>query len=257
MKFLPLLRYQLADSLRSKSVLFVTLFFGIVVELLLRFGGTGDRALMSLMNVALSVIPLFSLIMGTIYIYNHREYIEMMLAQPLGRPALFGSLYAGLTVPLAAGYALGVGIPAAARGVLSGFLPIIATGVLLAAIFVALSFIIALRFEDKARGMGAAIAVWLLLTVVYDGLIMLAIALFTNYPLERPVLFAAMINPVDLGRILLVLSADESAMMGFTGALYKQFFGSALGFWVTSTLLILWAGVPVWLGGRRFVRKDF
>lgn len=257
MKTASLLRFQLIDSLRGKAVPAFGLFFALVTEMLLRFGGTGERALLSLMNVALSVIPLFALVMGTIYLYNHREYIEMMLAQPIRRSALFMSLYAGIAVPLVAAYVLGVGVPAAARGHLGLFLPLIGTGALLALVFVALAFIIALRFEDKAKGMGAAIATWLLLTVVYDGLIMLAIALFAQYPLERPVLFAAMANPIDLGRLLLVLSADESAMMGFTGALYKQFFGSSLGSWVVAGLLFVWVSVPVWWGGRRFQRKDF
>lgn len=257
MKTSALLRFQLLDSLRAKSVLLFALFFAVIVDLLLRFGGTGDRALMSLMNVALSVIPLFALIMGTIFLYNHREYVEMMLAQPIGRRSLFASLYIGLTVPLVLGYAFGVGLPAALHGQLGQFLPVIGTGGLLAAVFVALAFIIALRFEDKAKGMGAAIAVWLLLTVIYDGLLMLAIALFANYPLERPVLFVAMANPVDLGRLQLVLSADESAMMGFTGALYKQFFGSATGMWLSTALLLAWVSVPVWWGSRRFLRKDF
>src|SRR5690606_35610978 len=102
-----------------------------------------------------------------------------------------------------------------------------------------------------------AIVTWLILTILYDALIMFVIAMFAEYPLERPVLALTLANPVDLGRIILVLSADESAMMGFTGALYRQFFGSSLGIWVSIAMLGLWASVPVWIGRRRFVSKDF
>lgn len=252
-----LLKYQIMDGVRSKAIIGFGVFFALVSELLIRFGGTGDGTMLSLMNLSLSIIPLCGLIFGTIYVYNNREYIELMLSQPIHRRDLYVSLYAGLVVPLMLAYAVGVGIPIAIRGAFGPFVTVVGTGLLLMAIFVAIAFVIALKQDDKIRGMGMAIVTWLILTILYDALIMFVIAMFAEYPLERPVLALTLANPVDLGRIILVLSADESAMMGFTGALYRQFFGSSLGIWVSIAMLGLWASAPVWIGRRRFVSKDF
>jgi Cu-processing system permease protein len=62
---------------------------------------------------------------------------------------------------------------------------------------------------------------------------------------------------VDLGRILLLLNLDVSAMMGFTGAVFQQFFGSGVGQGVTLVALFLWLAVPFLVGQRAFVRKNF
>ena len=54
-----------------------------------------------------------------------------------------------------------------------------------------------------------------------------------------------------------MLQMDVSAMMGYTGAIYKQFFGSALGMSFTFGVLILWAAVPLYFAIRVFKKKDF
>lgn len=252
-----LLVYQLKDGLRSKTIVAVGLFFALVTELLFRFGGSGESTMLSLMNISLSIIPLTALVFGTIYVYNNREYIELMLSQPIQRTALFTSMYLGLTLSLAFGFVLGIGIPALLRSAILDMSTVLATGIFLIFIFIAVAFISALKNDEKIKGMGLAIIIWLFLTIVYDALIMLLIAMYAQYPLERPVLILTILNPVDLGRILLVLSADESAMMGFTGALYNQFFGSVLGSWISGGLLITWILIPIAWGLSIFKRKDF
>ncbi len=106
-----ILRFQLHDLGRSRWVLGYTLLLLALTEALLRLGGGGPRATLSLMNVVLTVVPLVSIVFGTMYLYGAREFIELLLAQPVGRRALFAGLYGGLALPLAAGFLLGVGLP--------------------------------------------------------------------------------------------------------------------------------------------------
>lgn len=40
------------------------------------------------------------------------------------------------------------------------------------------------------------------------------------------------LNPIDLGRILVLLKMDVAALLGYTGAVFRQFLGIA---WVPST----------------------
>jgi len=78
-----------------------------------------------------------------------------------------------------------------------------------------------------------------------------------EYPLELPLLGLTILNPVDLGRVLLLLNLDAAALMGYTGAVFERFFGSALGTGVTVGALAFWVAAPLFLGMRRFVARDF
>jgi Cu-processing system permease protein len=76
-----IMRYELRDVLRSRSIIAYAVFFFLVTETLLRFAG-GPKAALSLMNVVLLLIPLVSIVFSTIYLYHAREFTEMLLAQP-------------------------------------------------------------------------------------------------------------------------------------------------------------------------------
>ena len=91
-------------------------FFLVLTDALLRFGGGGTRALLSLVDIVLFVVPLVTLVLGTIYLYNAREFTELLLAQPVRRRAVFGGLYIGLVLPLMLAFVGGVGVPFALRG---------------------------------------------------------------------------------------------------------------------------------------------
>ena len=77
-----------------------------------------------------------------------------------------------------------------------------------------------------------------------------------DYPLERGLLGLMVLNPIDLARIAVLLRFDISALMGYTGAVFKSFFGGG-GLAVAALALAVWMAVPVWLGTRAFQRKDF
>ena len=252
--------YELRNVARSRWLIAYALFFVIVTDALLRFGGGEGRALLSITSVVLFVVPLMGLVFGATYLYDAREFTELLLAQPVGRTQLFAGLYLGLALPLSAALIVGVGLPFAWHGATTADLMTLAViavcGALLTLAFVALAFVIALRADDKVRGLGTAIGVWLTLSLVYDGLVMVGVALFADYPIERPVLALMLANPIDLARVLLLLRFDAGALQGYTGAVFTQFFGGA-GAAVAVGALLLWVATPLALGLRAFRRKDF
>jgi Cu-processing system permease protein len=254
--------YETSNVARSRWLLAYALFFLVTTDALLRFGGGGGRALLSLVSVVLFVIPLVGLVFGTTYLYDAREFTELLLAQPVGRGRLFAGLFAGLALPLSAAFALGVALPFAWHGVedpgqLVTLLVLGGTGVALTLAFVALAFLIALHSDDKVRGLGLAIGVWLALALLYDGVVLLGVAILADYPIERPLLGLMLANPIDLARVLLLLRFDAGAVQGYTGAVFARFFGSGAGAAVAASALLLWAAVPAALGLRAFRRRDF
>ncbi|NLG61266.1 MAG: ABC transporter permease subunit [Candidatus Cloacimonetes bacterium] len=261
MTTLKILKYELADVVRGRWLPAYAGFFLLATEALLRFGGTGEAALLSLMNVVLFVAPLMSLIFGAVYLYGAREFNELLLSQPVSRRQLFGGLYLGLALPLALAFALGVGIPFAARLGATGGIPalvvLLAVGIVLTLVFTAVAFLIAVRLDDRAQGLGAAVLLWLLVAVVYDGLVMLGATIFADYPLEKPLLALMVLNPLDLARVILLMTFDAAALMGYTGAVFQRFFGSPLGLAVASTALAVWIALPLTGALQLFRRKDF
>ena len=85
-------------------------------------------------------------------------------------------------------------------------LVLLATGLALSLVFTGMAFVIALGFQDRAAGLAAAILAWLSATVLYDGLVLMAVVLLREYPLERPLVAGMLLNPVDLARVLLLPS---------------------------------------------------
>ena len=255
-------RFQARDVIRSRWLASYGAFFFIVTEGLLRFSGGDARTILSLASVVLYVVPLVTLVFGTVYLYSAREFIELLLAQPVNRRALFAGLFGGLALPLLVALVAGVGLPflvhgfddPTQRGMLAALL---GAGVALTLVFTAIAFCIAIWSEDRLRGLGTAIGVWMLAAIIYDGLVMAAVAAFSDYPLERPMLALTLANPIDLARVTLLLQLDVSALMGYTGAVFQQFLGGAAGTLVAGAALVTWIVVPFSLGLRAFVRKDF
>ena len=259
---LKVVRYELQNVVRNKWVIAYGLFFLVTTELLLRLGGSTPRALLSLLNIVVLLIPLITIVFGTIYWQSSREFTELLLAQPVQRGALFHGLFAGLVIPLSAAFVAGVAIPLLLhRGVTAEATPLLVlmlvAGVALTAVFGALATLIAGVVEDRLRALGMALGIWAIMTLAWDGVILWATMAFADRPLEQPLLVMTFLNPVDLARVLLVLRLDASAMMGYTGAVFQRFLGGWIGTISAVAGLALWALVPGLFALRVFKTKDF
>jgi Cu-processing system permease protein len=259
---LRIAKYQLRDVIRSRAVLVYGLFLLAVCEVLYRSGGGSGPALLSVMNVVLLVVPLVSLVFGTMYLYGSRDFGVLLLTQPVGRRSLYGGVYLGLALPLLLSFAAGAGLPFLLHGVddaaqQRSVLVLLLAGAMLTLVFTAIAFLISVVVDDHARGLAFAIVVWLGFAVLYDGLVMLVADAFADHSLERPMIALSLANPVDLARIVFLLRFDVAALMGYTGAVFERFFGSAAGLALAFAALALWLAAPLALGARRFGRRDF
>lgn len=253
---LKLSKYVLYDILRNKVVLAYTAFLLLVSFSLFQMEVNSSKAVLSLLNIVLIVVPLVSMVFSTIHWYNSYEFIELMLTQPISRKKVLLSEFAGIGSSLATAYLVGVGIPVLFYNFDSTGIALLLIGSLLTLVFTAIAFFASIKSRDKARGIGAALLLWFYFALIFDGLLLLVLFTFSDYPLEKIILILSSFNPIDLGRIYLMLQMDISALMGYTGAVYKDFFGSQAGLFYTLGILLLWITAPLLLSIRSFNKKD-
>ncbi|MBT8313977.1 MAG: ABC transporter permease [Maribacter sp.] len=259
---LKILKYSFYDLMRSRWSYVYFLFYLALGFVLLFLNNDLSKAVITLMNIIIVLVPLISTIFGVMYYYNSKEFTELLLAQPLKRSSIFLGQYLGVAGSLTMSLVLGLGMPFILYGLFRSdaiwdFSLLLINGAFLTLIFTALSFNIALSNENKIKGFGYAVLLWLFLAVIYDGLFLLSLIIFEEYPLDSFSLAATMLNPIDLSRTLILLKLDISALLGYTGAVFKSFFGTNLGLMISIAMLILWTILPIWRLAYKSKRKDF
>ena len=259
---LKILKYSFYDLMRSRWSYVYFAFYLLLGVVLLFLNNDLSKAVITLMNVIIVLVPLIGTIFGVMYYYNSKEFTELLLAQPLNRSSIFLGQYLGVALSLSMSLILGLGIPFIAYGIFKSnaiwdFSLLLITGTFLTLIFTALAFNIALSNENKIKGFGYAILLWLFLAVIYDGLFLMSLVIFEDYPLDKLSLFGTMLNPIDLSRTLILLKLDISALLGYTGAVFKKFFGTNFGLIVSFIVLTFWVILPVLRITFKSKRKDF
>jgi Cu-processing system permease protein len=257
-----ILKYSFYDLMRSRWSYVYFVFYLALGFVLLFLNNDMNKAIITLLNIIIVLTPLIGTIFGVMYYYNSKEFTELLLAQPIKRSKIFLGQYIGISVSLTLSLVLGLGIPFLMYGLFKStaifdFALLLVVGSLLNFIFVALAFNIALSNDNKIKGFGYAILMWLFLAVIYDGLFLISLIVFNEYPLDKFSLVATMFNPIDLSRILILLKLDISALLGYTGAVFKQFFGTNFGLLVSLGVMILWVIFPVWRINYKLRKKDF
>ncbi len=251
-----IVKHVLLDLIRNRIIMAYTFFLLAMSFGIFNMDENATKGIMSLMNLVLIFIPLVSIIFSTIYVYNSSEFIELLVAQPLKRRSLWLSIYAGLALSLVLAFLVGVGIPVLIYdGTSTGFI-LLLSGVFQTLIFTGIALLASVITRDKAKGIGVSVLLWFFFTLIYDAIVLMLLFRFSEYPLEKPMIALSMLNPVDLSRILILLKLDISALMGYTGAVFSEFFGSASGMLLSGLVLFVWAIVPVWLSMKKFQRKD-
>lgn len=259
---LKILKYSFFDLIRSRWSLVYFLFYFITASVLIYLSADPSKVVVSLMNILLILSPLIGMLFGVINYYNSREFIELLLAQPIPRRSIFLGMLFGTSLSLTGSLCLGLIMPLFIFGTSSNmdfstYAILLISGVLLTFIFTAMAFAIALFNENRLKGFGIAIIFWLFLAFIYDGIFLLSLLIFESYPLENFAIIMSVFNPIDLSRILIMLKLDISALMGYTGAVFNNFFGTYTGMTISIGALLLWCIIPVLIILRKGKRKDF
>lgn len=251
-----IVKYVLYDILQSRIVLAYTAFLLAVSFGLFSLGGEATKGLISLLNIVLIVVPLVSMIFSTIHFYNSYEFIELMAAQPIRRRAILLGEFAGVSAAMVTALWVGVGIPVLVFAPTATGFTLLGVSTGLTLVFISLAFLASVITRDKARGIGVSLLLWFYFALLYDALVLFLIFAFADYPMEKATLALVSLNPIDLGRVVVLLQMDISALMGYTGALFREFLGTAAGMAYATFVMLLWVALPILLALRIFKKKD-
>jgi len=244
------------DILKNKIVVAYTFILAILSWSSFGLEDNSAKGLLTILNVILFTVPLVSVLFSTIYLYNSSEFIELLLSQPIKRKKIWMSLFLGLSLSMVSAFFVGAGIPLLINAPDSVGIMMLVVGCLISVVFVALAFLSSILTRDKAKGIGIAIMTWLYFALIFDGMVLFLLFQFSEYPIENAMVGLTALSPIDLARIQILLHLDVSAMMGYTGAIFKDFFGTSLGLIISFLLLCLWIIVPFFVSLVKFKNKD-
>jgi Cu-processing system permease protein len=251
-----IIKIILLDILKNKIVIGYTLILGLLSWSSFGLEDNSAKGLLTILNVVLFTVPLVSILFATIYLYNSSEFIELLLSQPIKRRKIWLSLFFGLSLSMVLAFCVGAGIPLLINAPDIVGIMMLIVGCLITVIFVALAFLSSILTRDKAKGIGIAIMTWLYFALLFDGIVLFLLFQLSDYPIEKAMVLITAFSPIDLARIQILLHLDQSAMMGYTGAIFKDFFGTTWGLILSFLLLCLWFVVPFFISLKKFKYKD-
>jgi Cu-processing system permease protein len=249
-------KYVILDLIRNRIVLSYLVVLLAISFTLFSLDSNPVKGILGLLNISLLIVPLVSIIFGTIYYYNSSEFIELLLTMPIKRKQIIISVYAGLSIALSTAVLLGMGIPIMIYSPNATGITLLVVSIALTWVFVSIAMLASVLTRDKAKGIGVVILLWLYYGLIYDGLLLFILFSFSDYPMEKAMVALSALNPIDLARIYILLELDISAIMGYTGAIYRDFLGGTTGMLFAMGMLIVWIFTPLLFAIRRFKRKD-
>ncbi len=253
---IKLMKYMMVDILRSKMILGYTFLLLLMSFSVFTLEDNPSKGLLSMLNITLVIVPLVGGVFSSIYFYNSAEFIELLVSQPIARKTIWRSVFAGLSGALSIAYLIGAGLAIVlfAPGISGGMM--ILSGLFLTNTFIAIGLLATVKIRDKAPGIGIVILLWLYFALLFDGIVLFVTFQMAEYPMEKAMVLISALNPIDLCRILVLLQLDVSALLGYTGAIFTQYFGTSLGLLISFFVLLLWIIIPYQFARRWFIKKD-
>ena len=255
----------------TRSIQVFAVLFCVMTLALSFFGLAGQRAAgfqgfarlgASLLNLVVYVVPLIALMIGTTEVTGRRHNLAVTLAQPVSRGEVLLGSYLGVAAALVAALAIGLGAAGVliamqtSTAALTGFVMLAVVGVAMLLAYLSLAFLLGVVFLDRLRAMAAAVVVWFVTVVGYDLAVIGASALFKGVALKTILLPAILLNPVDIGRVLVNLAGGRGALFGPAGAVLVDIFGRPLGAAGAALALILQIALPLVAALAVFRRRD-
>ncbi len=261
---------ELRDALRDRWLWLYTASFaalataitGVAVSNAATIGFSGfGRTASSLIALAQLVVPLMGLTVGARSLAGQRERGTLMflLSHPVSPTEVYLGVFVGNVAAMLAAVAGGfgaAGLVAAIRGAAvdpADLITIAGLSWLLAVSMIGVGMLVSVFARRSASAMGSSLVLWLLF-VLFGNLGLMGTSMATHMS-EAMLFSAATFNPVEAFRLSAMTALGGSLdVLGPVGTYAVDTFGDGVR-WVTAASLVVWAVVPVLIGGALFRRR--
>jgi Cu-processing system permease protein len=266
---LVIARRAFGDALRGRTVLFFGLMFGALTLALSYFGLAAggvlgfqalNRTALSLVSLLLYLVPLVALVQGAAALSGRSGWLELLMAQPVSRGQIvvgeFLGIWAAVGGAVTAGVSAGAGVVWLRAGGDPNALGLLAgTALGLSGVFVAAGLALGAAFPGRPAALAVALGVWFFCVVLYDLLIVGLTALLEGGALERLLVLAAAVNPIDAARIVALGAFVGETLFGATGAAVEALLGTP-GRLLLAAVMVLWSIVSLATAVALFRRRE-
>jgi len=246
-----------SDLLKNKAILIYGLLLAVLGWGMFLVESQPEKTILALLQITLIVVPLMTSIFATIYYYNSAEFIQLLLIQPVRRSRIIWGIFVGLTGGFILSFLFGIGLPLLLFYPMKASFYLCISGILLSVIFTGLALWVSTHQQDKARSIGIVLLLWIFFVFIFDGILLWVMYQLAAYPIKQSILAVTFLNPVSIARILVVMQTEAAALLGLSGAVFQDFFGSTRGSTMAVLTLIVWGGVPYFFIRKRFLKRDF
>ncbi|KJS43028.1 MAG: membrane protein [Rhodospirillaceae bacterium BRH_c57] len=262
---------EIREGLRNRWVAAATLLLALLALALAFIGAapTGDVAagrlavtVVSLASLAIYLLPLIALLLAFDAIVGEAEQgtLLLLLAHPISRWQVLAGKFVGQAAILAFATIVGFGLAAVAvslvqapsAGEWRAFAGLVGASVLLGWSFIAIGHLVSVLVAERTTAAGAAVAVWLLMVVLYDmGLLGVLVATGGQGIIGDILPALLMLNPADAYRLVTLTSFEAAADVAGFGAVSE-----GISPFAALAALVAWIAVPLGIAGLVFTRRE-
>ena len=145
-------KYTLLDLARNRFALGYAALLMLISASLFMLEGDATKALISLSEVLLALVPLITLVFTIIWSYNQYEFTVLLAVQPLRRQSIIRGLFSAISIALLVSFLVGVGLPVMAFAPGPTGWTLFLTGAALTVVFTALGLLIAVSILVRCIG---------------------------------------------------------------------------------------------------------
>lgn len=259
-------RQQMTLIMRSHWLGGFGVLFSALAAMVAFLGNTGgagfdgfNRMTASLLNVNLLLIPLISLLIGSLFLSGEKEDrgLMLLLTYPVSPWAVIIGKYAGLFAAIWSVLTFGYGAALMVIFFIGGSVSISLLllfylySVLLAAIFLSISMLIGIIAKSRFQALGASLIVWAFSVLFYEFILMGASMFIAKQWLLSMLSLSILLNPVELVRVKSILSLDGGSVFGPRLYDLTIWADGWTGNVLFAAAAVLWLVVPLLLAVRR------
>lgn len=265
-------RQELVVNIRNKWTIIFAAVFGLLITAI-SYGGimaegfsgmqTFTRTSVSILNLVLYIVPLVSLVMGTISFTGDKGSMELLYSQPVSRgEVMIGKilgLFISITLSMISGFFMAGALIATENGSegLVQYSLFVLLSLMLALVFLCIAVVVATIFRRKSKAFGVALFLWFFYVLFYDLIAIAGSVMFSGQSANRFLFLSLFGNPVDMVRVAGLIILDNVTIFGAAGAALLRFLGgSSVSIIVLTVAMILWVGIPIYISNRMLKKQD-